>query len=311
MLFVRSSLSFFSLARACTHTHRTILRGAPRTLVWVCLGWNRSAQERGIVNSFVLRAYLTCFSRAIICKSSTCCFWGVVGCPRSNSTTCRSFVSFPREAGSRVAHSQLSRHSFMAPWAKILGMCTLGFLRHGRYDSPNRRFVGGGSFVAAFQFGFDFELPGVFVQPSFDLRIACIFDPSGPQVFVQSQLANAAAEELRYQKSATKAFAKDFLIKVSPSAGTRVTRRLIFSFVDCVPFSSVSIVSSCLSPPLNVHLIAVAIDVLICSASLITPGMERFRFCSPVHAQKWVAFITSCMGSWRDLLSQLLTSRIV
>eukprot|EP00903_Cladosiphon_okamuranus_P014064 g13072.t1 len=34
------------------------------------------------------------------------------------------------------------------------------------------------------------------------------------QVFVQSQLANAAAEELRYQKSATKAFAKDFLIKV-------------------------------------------------------------------------------------------------
>eukprot|EP00752_Nemacystus_decipiens_P004298 g3927.t1 len=34
------------------------------------------------------------------------------------------------------------------------------------------------------------------------------------QVFVQSQLANAAAEELRYQKSATEAFAKDFLIKV-------------------------------------------------------------------------------------------------
>lgn len=88
-------------------------------------------------------------------------------------------------------------------------------------------------------------------------------------MFVQSQLANAAAEELRYQKSATKAFAKDFLIKVSPSAGTRVTRRLIFSFVDCVPFSSVSIVSSCLCPPLNVRLIAVAIDILICSASLI------------------------------------------
>ncbi|CAM9484609.1 unnamed protein product [Pylaiella littoralis] len=34
------------------------------------------------------------------------------------------------------------------------------------------------------------------------------------QVFVKSQLANAAAEELRFQKSATKAFAKDFLIKV-------------------------------------------------------------------------------------------------
>ncbi|CAM9308037.1 unnamed protein product, partial [Hapterophycus canaliculatus] len=34
------------------------------------------------------------------------------------------------------------------------------------------------------------------------------------QVFVKSQLANAAAEELRYQKVATEAFAKDFLIKV-------------------------------------------------------------------------------------------------
>ncbi|CAB1097040.1 unnamed protein product [Ectocarpus sp. CCAP 1310/34] len=34
------------------------------------------------------------------------------------------------------------------------------------------------------------------------------------QVFVKSQLANAAAEELRYQKSATEAFAKDFLMEV-------------------------------------------------------------------------------------------------
>ncbi|CAN0002706.1 unnamed protein product [Scytosiphon promiscuus] len=34
------------------------------------------------------------------------------------------------------------------------------------------------------------------------------------QVFVKSQLAHAAAEELRYQKVATEAFAKDFLIKV-------------------------------------------------------------------------------------------------
>lgn len=39
------------------------------------------------------------------------------------------------------------------------------------------------------------------------------------QVFVKSQLANAAAEELRYQKSATEAFAKDFLMEVCLWAG--------------------------------------------------------------------------------------------
>lgn len=41
--------------------------------------------------------------------------------------------------------------------------------------------------------------------------------PCTRQVFVQGQLANAAAEELRYQKVATEAFAKDFLIQVRRS----------------------------------------------------------------------------------------------
>lgn len=171
MLFVRSSLPtgvFFISARVHTHTHRSILRGAPRTLVGVCLGWNKSAE---------LLLVSCCGRTAGVPHLLFTCNYLQKYLPRvasgglldvQEATQRHAGVSFlSLEAWSRVAHSQLSRHSFMAPWAKILGVCTLGFLRHGRYDSPNGCFVGGGSFVAALQFAFDFELPGVFCSAEF------------------------------------------------------------------------------------------------------------------------------------------------
>ncbi|CAM9167640.1 unnamed protein product [Laminaria digitata] len=54
------------------------------------------------------------------------------------------------------------------------------------------------------------------------------------QAFVQGQLANAAAEELRYQKVATEAFAKDFLIQVlrNPELPSQMGRMLESVFKD-------------------------------------------------------------------------------
>eukprot|EP00904_Undaria_pinnatifida_P014217 jgi/Undpi1/9926/HiC_scaffold_28.g12380.m1 len=54
------------------------------------------------------------------------------------------------------------------------------------------------------------------------------------QAFVRSQLANAAAEELRYQKAATEAFAKDFLIQVlrNPELPSQMGRMLESIFKD-------------------------------------------------------------------------------